>query len=68
MGDPPKPGQEARRGSLPVQSFHSEMRVAKLNAHVRHLRRENASRRIENLRLKADIAAYEQILRGAGLL
>jgi|GEM_PF-5850807 len=68
MASPPKPGEEARRGSLPLQSFESELTLAKLRAHVTHLRRENASRRTENKRLKTDLAACEQILRGAGLL
>lgn len=48
--------------------FEQQLELAKMKAHCTHLRRENASRRVENLRLKADLAACEQILRQAGLL
>lgn len=61
----PKPGP---RGHLPMQSFESELALQKLRARVSHLRREAARRRTENIGLKADLAAYEEILRRAGLL
>ena len=52
-----KPGQGAKRGSLPSMGFEERLELEKLRAQNSKLCRESAARRVENTRLRADLDA-----------
>ena len=64
----PRPGDEARQGSLPSMGFQEHLELAKLQHEVIVLRRENCQRRHINRTQREYIDDLEELLRPLGLL
>jgi len=64
----PRPGDEARRGSLPSIGFGERLELAKLQHEVTVLRRECCQRRHINRTQREYIDDLEELLRPLGLL